>query len=105
MIFMQSTIEVRPEEAPAFNEVMSEIVAYQQKEQGWHLASAFVQFTGTLSTYVDVWELKDANHYQHGLFALRSHPDIARFRSVLSRAVIRETVVLAAPASYHQNKA
>lgn len=103
MIFMQSTIEVRPEEAEAFHGIMKEIVAFQEKEQGWRLACAFVQFTGALNTYVDIWQMSDAGHYQQGLFALRQHPDIARIRSVLSKAVVRETIVLGAPSPFFSN--
>lgn len=105
MIFLQSTIEVRPEHAAAFHEVMKEIVAFQQDEQGWRLNAGIAQFTGTLSTYIDIWEMEDAAHFQRGLFALRSHPEIGRIREVLSKAVIRETLVLGAPAPFHQNRA
>lgn len=99
MIYMQSTIEVRPEEAAAFNAVMAEVVACQE-QQGWRLAAAFVQLTGVLHTYVDLWECRDAGHYQSGLAGLRGHPEFGRIRAVLARAVIRETIVLGAPVSY-----
>jgi hypothetical protein len=99
MIYIQSTLEIRPEEAPAFNAVMAEIVAFQEK-QGWRLAAAFVQFTGVLHTYVDLWECNDAAHYQNALTGLRSHPDFQRIRSVLAKAVVRETIVLGAPVKY-----
>lgn len=99
MIYVQSTIEVRPEEGEAFNAVMAEVVTFQES-QGWKLTTAFAQFSGVLHTYVDIWECEDAGHFQTGLFGLRAHPDFARIRATLSRAVIRETIVLGAPASY-----
>ncbi len=99
MNYIQSTIEVRPEEADAFKAVMAEVVDFQEK-QGWRLAAAFVQYTGVLHTYVDLWECNDAAHYQSGLYGLRAHPDFERIRAVLARAVIRETIVLGAPVTY-----
>lgn len=99
MMYIQSTIEVRPEHADAFKEVMAEVVACQEA-QGWRLAAAFVQLTGVLHTYVDLWECKDAGHYQSALAGLRSHPDFDRIREVLAKAVIRETIVLGVPVTY-----
>ncbi len=99
MMYIQSTIEVRPEEAAAFNAIMAEVVACQEA-QGWRLAAAFAQITGVLHTYVDLWECEDAAHYQSALVGLRSHPEFARIRGVLARAVIRETIVLGAPVTY-----
>jgi hypothetical protein len=100
MIYMQSIIEVRPEHGAAFNELMKELVAFQEQDQGWKLLTAYVQFTGVLSTYVDIWEMEDAAHYQRGLFGLRSHPDFDRIRAALATCVIRETITLGAPAAY-----
>lgn len=99
MIYVQSTLEIRPEEATAFNAVMAEVVACQEA-QGWKLAAAFVQFTGVLHTYVDLWECDDAAHYHNALSGLRAHPEFDRIRAVLAKAVIRETIVLGAPVSY-----
>jgi len=99
MIYVQSTIEVRPEEAEAFRAVMAEVVACQEA-QGWRLAAAFAQFTGVLHTFVDLWECEDAGHYQSALAGLRAHPEFNRISAVLARAIIRETVVLGAPVSY-----
>jgi len=98
-MFMQSTIDVASDQTAAFNELMAEIVAHQATH-GWRLVAAFVQITGDLGTYVDVWEMDDAAHFERGLAALRSHPDFARFRKVLSSAVRHETVVLGLPAPY-----
>lgn len=100
MIYMQSIIEVRPEHGPAFNTLMKEIVAYQEQQQGWKLTAAFVQFTGVLSTYVDIWEMEDAAHYQRGLFGIRAHPEFERIRATLATCVIRETITLGAPAAF-----
>lgn len=99
MMYIQSTIEVRPEEASAFSAIMAEVVACQEA-QGWRLAAAFAQITGVLHTYVDLWECEDAAHYQSALTGLRAHPEFDRIRAVLARAVIRETVVLGAPVTY-----
>ena len=99
MIYMQSTIELRPEFAVEFNAVMAEIVAIQEAA-GWRLVSAFQGFTGRLSAYVDIWSMEDAGHFQRGLFALRGHPEIQRIKDVLARIVISETIVLGAPAAY-----
>lgn len=99
MMYIQSTIEVRPEEAAAFTAIMAEVVACQEA-QGWRLAAAFAQITGVLHTYVDLWECEDAAHYQSALAGLRAHPEFDRIRAVLARAVIRETVVLGAPVTY-----
>ncbi len=99
MMYIQSTIEVRPEESAAFNAIMADVVACQEA-QGWRLAAAFAQITGVLHTYVDLWECEDAAHYQSALAALRAHPDFARISAVLARAIIRETIVLGAPVTY-----
>jgi hypothetical protein len=62
--------------------------------------AGFVQISGVLGTYVDVWEMEDAVAFQKGLAALRTHPDFPRLKAVLGRAVKRETVVLGLTASY-----
>ncbi len=101
-MFMHSTIEVASDQAAAFDAVMAEIVAHQEAF-GWKLRAAFVQITGQLGTYVDIWEVEDAGHYERGLRALRTHPEFPRLKSVLAAAVRRETVVLGLPARYHLN--
>ena len=98
-MYMQATIEVASEHAAEFEAALKEIVAVQAGH-GWKLVAAFMQITGVLGTYVDVWEIEDSGVFQRGLVALRGHPDYPRFKAVLSKAVKRETVVLGVPASY-----
>lgn len=98
-IIMQSTLEFRADGVERFGRTMAELVTILEGE-GWRLITAFVQISGRLHTGVDVWELRDLNHYASGLGTLRAHPRFDEFYAVLAETIERETVVFAAPAAW-----
>jgi hypothetical protein len=99
-IYMQSTIELNGAGFVAFLEAMPQAVEFLEKTVGWRLAGAFMQQTGRLYTIVDLWELRDMNHYHSGLQQLAAAPFYPQFKAVLDVAVQRETIVLLDRAPY-----
>ncbi len=100
MIYVQSTIDVASAHSAEFNAVMAKVVGFMEGHQGWKLTTAFVQITGRLSTYVDIWELPDAATFEAGLKGLYAYPEFAHIAEVLGRAVVNETLVLGMPVPY-----
>ena len=98
-VFLHVTLEVKAAGMARFVETMTEAVSLLEGE-GWRLAGAYVQRTGRLNTVIDVWELRDFNHYDAGLKAFAAHPRFAALKAALDETVQSETIVFAAKAAY-----
>jgi len=98
-VFLHVTLEVEAAGMARFLTAMGEITPILEGE-GWRLAGAFVQRSGRLNTVIDLWELRDLNHYDEALKSLTSHARFPEFAQVLAQTVRNETVVFADKAPY-----
>lgn len=98
-VYLHVTLEVEAAGMSRFLGAMGEITPILESE-GWRLAGAFVQRSGRLQTVIDLWELRDFNHYDAALKALMAHARFPEFAQVLAQTVRNETVVFADKAPY-----
>lgn len=93
-VFLHVTLEVEAAGLADFSATMAQAVPILEA-QGWRLAAALVQRTGRLNTVIDLWELRDFNHFDEGLQTLVAHPRFAEIKAGLDRTVKSETIVFA----------
>jgi hypothetical protein len=98
-VFLHVTMDVEAAGMGRFLAVMAEITPILEG-QGWRLAGAFLQRTGRLNTVIDLWELRDFNHYDEALKQLTAHPRFPELAKTLAETVRNETVVFADKAPY-----
>lgn len=98
-VFLHVTLEVEGAGMARFLGAMGEITPILEAE-GWRLAGAFVQRSGRLNTVIDLWELRDFNHYDAALQALMANPRFPEFAQTLAQTVRNETVIFADKAPY-----
>ena len=98
-VFLHVTLEVEAVGMARFLTAMGEITPLLEGF-GWRLAGALVQRSGRLNTVIDIWELRDFNHYDEALKSLMAHPRFPEFAETLSQTVRNETVVFADKAPY-----
>ena len=98
-INLHVTLEIHAAHVQHFMAVMEEIVPVVEGI-GWKLTGAFVQRTGRLHNVIDLWELRDFNHFDVGIQTIASHKKGPEFLARLAECVISETVVFAEKAPY-----
>lgn len=98
-VFLHVTMDVEAPGMGRFLAVMAEITPILEG-QGWRLAGAFIQRTGRLNTVIDLWELRDFNHYDEALKQLTAHSRFPEFARTLAETVRNETLVFADKAPY-----
>ena len=98
-IYVHTTLEVRAAGKAKFVATMKVIVPIMEKA-GWKLLGAFEQRTGRFHTFIDLWELRDMNHYQDGLEECFRDPRINDIVAALAETVETETVVFASKAEF-----
>lgn len=98
--YFQATIELRADRVELFCQNMQQRLLPIVESVGWKLIGAYMQSTGRLNTVIDIWELEDLNHYEHGLKTLTEHPDFPDIAAAIALAVERETLVFMNAAPY-----
>jgi hypothetical protein len=98
-VFLHTTLEVKASRKRDFIEIMRRVVEIM-KEAGWELVGAYEHSTGRFHTFIDLWKLRDHNHFQEGLDYCVAQPDIDHVVEVLAETVLTETVVFLRPAEF-----
>jgi NIPSNAP len=98
-VYMHVTLEVRGDGLHRFMTEMAKALPVLEGA-GWVLTGAFVQRSGRLNTVIDLWELRDMNHYQDALGALAGWSGFGAFKQMLDECVLSETIVFADKAPY-----
>ncbi len=98
-VYMHVTLEVKGAGLQRFLAAMADAKPVLESA-GWELVGAFVQGTGRLNTVIDLWRLRDMNHYQDAMATVREWSGFPAFKQALDECVLSETIVFAAKASY-----
>jgi len=98
-VFMHVTLEVKGAGLQRFLTGMAQALPVLEAA-GWRLTGAFVQRSGRLNTVIDLWELRDMNHYTDGMAALAGWSAFGAFKAILDECVLSETIVFADKAPY-----
>lgn len=93
-VHLHVTLDLAPGQFATFAEAMSLAVPILTG-LGWTLVGAFAQRTGDLNRVIDLWELRDFNHFDEALKGLMAHPAFPAIKANLERSVTRETIVFA----------
>lgn len=93
MIHMMSTLHIRPGMSQSFLQLLKErILPILQTKAGWKLVGSFETRVGRLNTIVDLWELRDCNHFSEAFAAFREDPDYPAIRIAIDEHVEQETL-------------
>jgi hypothetical protein len=90
-VYMHVTLLLKQGKLPLFRDAMK-IAQPIAEAEGWKLHDAFLFRSGRLNTVIDIWELRDMNHYERGIAALQSSPRFEDLQSKLADSVESETV-------------
>ena len=93
MIHMLSTIHVRPGKTPVLIDLLRErVLPILEGKAGWKLLGCFEQRVGRLNTLVDLWELKEYNHFTDAFAAYHEDPDYPAIRVALDECIEQESL-------------
>jgi len=94
-VYLHVTLEIHAAHLARFVDGMRTTAAPFLERQGWTLEGAFIQRSGRLGAVIDLWKLRDFQHYDDALKAFAADPAFPEFKRMLDEAVISETVVFA----------
>lgn len=78
---------------PAMLDIIRDhLVPILQDGAGWKLIGCFEQRIGRINTLIDLWQLKDYNHFTQAFAAYRADPNYPAIRILLDECVEQETL-------------
>jgi len=100
MIYLQATVHLKENQQTRFFELMPQLAKRAAADIGFRLSAAYIPKTGQQNTYINIWQVPDANSVINLPQELQKYPDLAALFGYVKECIAEETYELLVTAPY-----